>query len=134
SEAPITAPSPEDTARYTAADPRTILVVEDNKDVKNVAVSLLEQLGYQTIAWRPRFFAWDWAQTPAIGETTDRRLRPCACPSSADRHRDRTAPTATRTRRACRQAQSRDRILTSRWRCRRNRSAASAHGSRRRYD
>src|ERR1700727_2770557 len=33
-----------------AADPRTILVVEDNQDVKNVAVSLLEQLGYNTIA------------------------------------------------------------------------------------
>jgi PAS domain S-box-containing protein len=50
SHAPIVAPSPEDTARYMAADPRTILVVEDNKDVKNVAVELLEQLGYRTIA------------------------------------------------------------------------------------
>ena len=49
-EAPVAAPSPEDSARYMAADPRTILVVEDNKDVKNVAVSLLEQLGYKTIA------------------------------------------------------------------------------------
>jgi PAS domain S-box-containing protein len=50
SEAPIAAPSPEDSTRYMAADPRTILVVEDNRDVKNVAVSLLEQLGYKTIA------------------------------------------------------------------------------------
>jgi len=50
SDAPIAAPSPEDTSRYMAADLRTILVVEDNKDVKNVAVSLLEQLGYKTIA------------------------------------------------------------------------------------
>jgi PAS domain S-box-containing protein len=50
SEAPIAAPSPEDTTRYMAADPRTILVVEDNTDVKNVAVALLEQLGYLTIA------------------------------------------------------------------------------------
>ena len=50
SEAPIAAPSPEDSSRYMAADPRTILVVEDNTDVKNVAVSLLEQLGYKTIA------------------------------------------------------------------------------------
>jgi PAS domain S-box-containing protein len=49
-EAPVAAPSPEDSARYMAADRRTILVVEDNKDVKNVAVSLLEQLGYKTIA------------------------------------------------------------------------------------
>jgi PAS domain S-box-containing protein len=50
SSAPITAPSTEDTTRYMAAEPRTILVVEDNEDVKNVAVSLLEQLGYRTIA------------------------------------------------------------------------------------
>ena len=50
SDAPVAAPSPEDTSRYMAADLRTILVVEDNKDVKNVAVSLLEQLGYKTIA------------------------------------------------------------------------------------
>jgi CheY-like chemotaxis protein len=50
SHAPIAAPLPEDTAQYRAADRRTILVVEDNEDVKNVAVSLLEQLGYRTIA------------------------------------------------------------------------------------
>jgi PAS domain S-box-containing protein len=50
SEAPIAAPSPKDTSRYMAADRRTILVVEDNTEVKNVAVSLLEQLGYKTIA------------------------------------------------------------------------------------
>jgi len=50
SEAPVAAPSPEDTTRYMAADPQTILVVEDNTDVKNVAVALLEQLGYLTIA------------------------------------------------------------------------------------
>ena len=35
---------------FAAADRRTILVVEDNKDVKNVAVALLEQLGYRTVA------------------------------------------------------------------------------------
>jgi PAS domain S-box-containing protein len=46
----VAAPSPEDPADFTAADRRTILVVEDNKDVKNVAVALLEQLGYRTIA------------------------------------------------------------------------------------
>src|SRR6202035_1385124 len=34
-EMPVAAPSPEDSARYMAAvDPRTILVVEDNRDVK----------------------------------------------------------------------------------------------------
>jgi len=50
SEAAVAAPSPEDTAPYKAADHRTILVVEDNPDVKVVAVSLLEELGYRTIA------------------------------------------------------------------------------------
>ena len=33
-----------------AADRRTVLVVEDNADVQEVAVSLLEQLRYRTIA------------------------------------------------------------------------------------
>jgi CheY-like chemotaxis protein len=50
SHAPVDTPSPEDTAQYNAPDCRTILVVEDNADVKEVAVSLLEQLGYRTIA------------------------------------------------------------------------------------
>ncbi len=48
--APITAVSPEDTAQYHALGQQTILVVEDNEDVRSVAVSLLEQLGYHTIA------------------------------------------------------------------------------------
>jgi PAS domain S-box-containing protein len=50
SHAAIDAPSPDDTAPYRAADNRTILVVEDNPDVKNVAVLLLEELGYRTVA------------------------------------------------------------------------------------
>jgi PAS domain S-box-containing protein len=50
SHAAIDAPSPDDAAPYRAADNRTILVVEDNPDVKNVAVSLLEELGYRTVA------------------------------------------------------------------------------------
>jgi PAS domain S-box-containing protein len=50
SHAAVATPSPEDTTPYRAADQRTILVVEDNPDVKNVAVSLLEELGYRTIA------------------------------------------------------------------------------------
>jgi PAS domain S-box-containing protein len=40
---------PQDEAEYAALDRRTILVVEDNADVRRVAVSLLEQLGYRTI-------------------------------------------------------------------------------------
>ncbi len=50
SHAPVAAAQPEDTSQYMALDDRTILVVEDNTDVKKVAVSLLEQLGYRTIA------------------------------------------------------------------------------------
>jgi PAS domain S-box-containing protein len=50
SHAVIDAPLPDDAATYRAADSRTILVVEDNPDVKNVAVSLLEELGYRTVA------------------------------------------------------------------------------------
>jgi PAS domain S-box-containing protein len=50
SHAFIDAALPEDAATYRAADSRTILVVEDNPDVKNVAVSLLEELGYRTVA------------------------------------------------------------------------------------
>jgi CheY-like chemotaxis protein len=50
SHSAVSRPSPEDAVPYRAADERTILVVEDNPDVKNVAVSLLEELGYCTIA------------------------------------------------------------------------------------
>ena len=46
----VAEPSPEDTSDFVADDQRTILVVEDNRDVKNVAIALLEQLGYRTIA------------------------------------------------------------------------------------
>jgi PAS domain S-box-containing protein len=48
--APIAAALPEDTSPYRADGQHTILVVEDNEDVRGVAVSLLEQLGYRTIA------------------------------------------------------------------------------------
>jgi PAS domain S-box-containing protein len=48
--APIVATSPEDMARYQAVGQQTILVVEDNADVRSAAVSLLEQLGYRTLA------------------------------------------------------------------------------------
>jgi CheY-like chemotaxis protein len=40
----------EDGGQYAAPDGATVLVVEDNHDVRAVTVSLLEQLGYRTIA------------------------------------------------------------------------------------
>lgn len=42
--------SPHHDTEYRAVDQRIILVVEDNREVRDVAVSLLQQLGYQTIA------------------------------------------------------------------------------------
>ncbi|HEY1980121.1 MAG TPA: PAS domain-containing protein [Xanthobacteraceae bacterium] len=45
----VAVPPPEDKADYAAAGRQTILVVEDNPDVRRVAVSLLEQLGYRTL-------------------------------------------------------------------------------------
>jgi len=81
SEAPVAAPSPEDTSRYMAADPRTILVVEDNKDVKNVAVSLLEQLGYKTIAVESATEALD---VLASGRTVNLVFTDVALPGQLD--------------------------------------------------
>ena len=81
SEAPIAAPLPEDTSRYTAADPHTILVVEDNRDVKNVAVSLLEQLGYQTIAVESASEALD---VLASGQTVNLLFTDVALPGQLD--------------------------------------------------
>jgi PAS domain S-box-containing protein len=48
SHATLAVPSPQDEAEYAAAGRQTILVVEDNIDVRKAAVSLLEQLGYRT--------------------------------------------------------------------------------------
>jgi PAS domain S-box-containing protein len=45
----VAASAPQDTAQYRAVGHQTVLVVEDNPEVRNVAVSLLEQLGYRTI-------------------------------------------------------------------------------------
>jgi PAS domain S-box-containing protein len=81
SEAPVAAPSPEDTSRYMAADPRTILVVEDNKDVRNVAVSLLEQLGYKTIAVESATEALD---VLASGRTVNLVFTDVALPGQID--------------------------------------------------
>jgi PAS domain S-box-containing protein len=49
SHAAVAAPSPRDDGQYIAAERQTVLVVEDNADVRNVAVSLLKELGYRTI-------------------------------------------------------------------------------------
>jgi PAS domain S-box-containing protein len=81
SEAPIATPSPEDSARYMAADRRTILVVEDNKDVKNVAVALLEQLGYKTIAVESASEALD---VLASGRTVNLVFTDVALPGQLD--------------------------------------------------
>jgi PAS domain S-box-containing protein len=81
SEAPVAAPSPEDSSRYMAADRRTILVVEDNTDVKNVAVSLLEQLGYKTIAVESASEALD---VLASGETVNLVFTDVALPGQLD--------------------------------------------------
>ncbi len=48
-QAAVAAPSPQDDGQYVSLDRQTILVVEDNPEVRHVAVSLLEQLGYRTI-------------------------------------------------------------------------------------
>jgi PAS domain S-box-containing protein len=49
SHAAVAAPSPRDDGQYIAADRQIVLVVEDNADVRHVAVSLLKELGYRTI-------------------------------------------------------------------------------------
>jgi CheY-like chemotaxis protein len=64
-----------------AADPRTILVVEDNRDVKNVAVSLLEQLGYKTIAVESASEALD---VLASGQTVNLVFTDVALPGQLD--------------------------------------------------
>jgi PAS domain S-box-containing protein len=46
----VEVPLEEEAAQYVAPAGTTVLVVEDNPDVRTVTVSLLEQLGYKTIA------------------------------------------------------------------------------------
>jgi PAS domain S-box-containing protein len=50
SRAAIDAVREDDTTQYAAPLGATALIVEDNEDVRTVTVSLLEQLGYRTIA------------------------------------------------------------------------------------
>jgi CheY-like chemotaxis protein len=50
SREPLTAPAPGEVAADSSGNGEVILVVEDNPEVKAVAVSLLEQLNYRTCA------------------------------------------------------------------------------------
>jgi PAS domain S-box-containing protein len=50
SHAVVASVSPQHETEYRAVGQRIILVVEDNREVRDIAVSLLRQLGYQTIA------------------------------------------------------------------------------------
>jgi PAS domain S-box-containing protein len=50
SHAAVEQPLQEDVTQYAAPAGATVLVVEDNADVRAVTVSLLEQLGYHTVA------------------------------------------------------------------------------------
>jgi CheY-like chemotaxis protein len=43
-------PAAEDAVQYLARANETVLVVEDNREVRAVTVSLLDQLGYRTVA------------------------------------------------------------------------------------
>lgn len=47
---PVETPHQEDAAQYPAPTGTTVLVVEDNHDVRAVTSSLLEQLGYRAVA------------------------------------------------------------------------------------
>ncbi|HET7804956.1 MAG TPA: PAS domain S-box protein [Pseudolabrys sp.] len=50
SHAPVAVVAPTEAANQSAGRGETILVVEDNPEVKSVAVTLLEQLNYRTVA------------------------------------------------------------------------------------
>src|SRR5262249_38120048 len=47
---PVAIVTPAEAASLSAGRGETILVVEDNPEVKSVAVTLLEQLNYRTVA------------------------------------------------------------------------------------
>ena len=50
SHAPVTVVVPNETSGQSLGQGETVLIVEDNPDVKTVAITLLEQLNYRTIA------------------------------------------------------------------------------------
>ena len=81
SYAALTAPSPQDETDYAALDRQTILVVEDNADVRRVAVSLLEQLGYRTLEVETASAALDIL---AAGKHVDLVFSDVVLPGQAD--------------------------------------------------
>jgi PAS domain S-box-containing protein len=66
SHEPIAPPLPRDDKPYAALDRQTILVVEDNPDVRHVVVSLLEQLNYRTVEVDNAAAALDRLASPDI--------------------------------------------------------------------
>jgi PAS domain S-box-containing protein len=81
SHAALAAPLPQDEADYAALDRQTILVVEDNADVRRVAVSLLEQLGYRTMEVETAAAALDIL---AAGKDIDLVFSDVVLPGQAD--------------------------------------------------
>jgi PAS domain S-box-containing protein len=81
SHAALAAPLPPDESDYAALDRRTILVVEDNPDVRRVAVSLLEQLGYRTVEVETAAAALD---VVAAGKHVDLVFSDVVLPGPAD--------------------------------------------------
>jgi CheY-like chemotaxis protein len=81
SYAALAAPSPQDETDYAALDRQTILVVEDNADVRRVAVSLLEQLGYRTMEVETASAALDIL---AAGKHVDLVFSDVVLPGQAD--------------------------------------------------
>ena len=81
SHAALAAPLPQDEADYAALDRQTILVVEDNADVRRVAVSLLEQLGYRTMEVETAAAALDIL---AAGKNIDLVFSDVVLPGQAD--------------------------------------------------
>ncbi len=74
-------PSTQEEGDYAALDRRTILVVEDNADVRRVAVSLLEQLGYRVIEVEAAAAALD---VIASGKHVDLVFSDVVLPGAAD--------------------------------------------------
>jgi PAS domain S-box-containing protein len=81
SYAALAAPSPQDETDYAALDRQIILVVEDNADVRRVAVSLLEQLGYRTMEVETASAALDIL---AAGKHVDLVFSDVVLPGQAD--------------------------------------------------
>jgi PAS domain S-box-containing protein len=81
SHAPLAAYSAENVVQFVAQGEKTILVVEDNDDVRAVALSLLEQLGYRTLAAHSAAAALD---TLANGHCVDLVFTDVVLPGPTD--------------------------------------------------